>query len=62
MDMLEDIRDRNQTHTTVNNREAHYEIRDRVRQKESQWKGALKPTRNMGKVLHKVFSKVVKEI
>ena len=27
-----------------------------------EWKGALKATRNMGKVLHKVFNTVVKEI
>ena len=32
-EMLEDIRDGSQTHPTVNNREARYEIRDRVRQK-----------------------------
>ena len=61
-DMLEDIRDRSQTHPTVNKREARYEIRDHIRRKESQWKGALKATRNMGKVLHKVFSTIVKEI
>ena len=60
--MLEDIRDRSKTHPNVNKREARYEIRDRVRQKELQWKGALKATRNMGKSLHKVFSTIVKEI
>ena len=51
--MLEDIRDGSQTHPNVNKREARYKIRDRVRQKESQWKGALKDSRNMVKVLHK---------
>ena len=61
-DMLEDIRDRSQTHTDVNKREACYKIRDRVRQKESQWKGTLKATRSMGKGLHKVFSTTAKEI
>ena len=35
-EMLEDIRDVSQTHPTVNRREAHYEIRDRIRRKESQ--------------------------
>ena len=60
--MLEDIRDRNQTHPTVNNREAYYEIRDYVRQKEPQWKGALKATHEMRKGLHKAFSTSVKEI
>ena len=39
MEMLEDIRDGSQTHPNVNKREARYEIRDRVRQKELQWKG-----------------------
>ena len=60
--MLEDIRDRSQTHLNVNKREARYEIRDRIRRKELQWKVALKTTRNMGKGLHKVFSTIVKEI
>ena len=32
-EMLEDIRDRSQTHPNVNKKEAHYEIRDRVRKK-----------------------------
>ena len=61
-EMLEDIRDGSQTHPTVNKREARYKIRDRVRQKESQRKGVLKATRNMGKCLHKLFSTRVKEI
>ena len=59
-EMLEDICDRSQTHLTVNKMEARYEIRDRVRRKESQWKGALKATRIMGKGSHKVFSTIVK--
>ena len=60
--MLEDIHDGSQTHPTVNKRKARYEIRDRIRRKEYQWKGALKHTRNMGKGLHKVFSTIVKDI
>ena len=47
-EMLEDIRDVSKTHPNVHKREARYEIRDRVRRKELQWKGALKATRNMG--------------
>ena len=43
-EMLEDIRDGSQTHPNVNKKEACYKIRDRVRQKESQQKGALKAT------------------
>ena len=40
------------------------DIRDgsQTRRKESQWKEALKDTRNMGKGLHKVFSTIVKDI
>ena len=60
--MLEDICDRSHTHPTVNKKEARYEIRDRIRQNESQWKGALKATCNIGKGLHKVFSTIVKDI
>ena len=61
-EMLEDIRDGTQTHPNVNKREARYKIRDRVRQKESQRRGALKDTRNMGKGLHKLFRTIVKDI
>ena len=61
-EILEYIREGSQTHPDVNKREARYKIRDRVRQKESQRKGALKATSNMGKGLHKVFSTIVKEI
>ena len=53
--MLEDIRDGSQTHTNVNRREARYKIRDRIRQIQSEWKGALKAMQSMGKGLHKVF-------
>ena len=60
--MLEDIRDGRQTHPNVNRRGASYKIRDRIRQGKSEWKRALKDTRNMGKGLHKVFSTIVKEI
>ena len=59
-DMLEDICDGSQTHRNVNIREACYKIRDRIRQRQSEWKGSLKYTQSMGKGLHKVFSAVVK--
>ena len=42
MDMLEEIRDRSQTHLKVNKMKARYKIRDRIRQRQSEWKGALK--------------------
>ena len=61
-DILEDILDGSQTHTNVNRREAGYKIRDCIRQRQSEWKVALKATQSMGKSLHKVFSTVVKEI
>ena len=31
-------------------------------QRQSEWKGVLKATRKIGKVLHKVFKTIVKEI
>ena len=51
-DMLNDIRDGSQTHMNVNRREARYKICDRVRQRQSEWKGALKYLQSMGKGLH----------
>ena len=59
---LHDIRDGIQTHTNIDKREARLKIRDRIKQKKSEWKGALRATYNMGKGLHKVFSTIVKEI
>ena len=61
-EMLEDIRDGNQSHPNVKRREACYKIRDRIKQRQSEWKGALKSTQKMGKYLHKVFKAVVREI
>ena len=60
-EMLEDIRDRSQSHPIVNQREACYKIRDSIRQRQSEWKGSLKATQRMGKGLHKGFMTVVKE-
>ena len=60
--MLEDICDVSQTHPNINRREACFKIRDRIRQRQSEWKGALKVTRSVGKFLHKVFKTVVKDI
>ena len=61
-EMLEDICDGSQSHPKVNKIEARYKIRDRIKQRQSEWKGALKATQNMGKVLHKLFKTVIKEI
>ena len=61
-EMLEDISDGSQKHLSVNSRESRYKIRDHIKQRQSEWKGALKATRRMGKGSHKVFKAVVKEI
>ena len=61
-EMLEDICYGIQTYPNVNRRESRYKICDRIRQIQSEWKGALKATRSMGKGLHKVFNTVVNEI
>ena len=61
-EILEDIRDGSQSRLNVNWREAQYKICDHIRKMQSECKGALKSTQNMGKVLHKVFNTVVKEI
>ena len=61
-EMLEDIHDGSQYHPSVNRIEARYKIHDCIKQRQSEWKGALKSTRNMGKCLHKEFKTVVKEI
>ena len=61
-EMLEDIRDGSQTHPDVNKREERVKIRDSIKQRQPEWKGALKATRSTGKGLHKVFSTVVKDI
>ena len=61
-DILEDICDGSQSHPNVNKRGARCKIRDRIRQRQPEWKGALQSTRNMGKYLHKVFKTFVKDI
>ena len=49
MEMLEDIRDGSQYDPNANRREAHYKIRDHIKQRQPEWKRALKFMRNMGK-------------
>ena len=61
-DMLEDISDGIHYHPNVNRKEAHCKMIDHIIQIQPEWKGALKATQNMGKVLNKVFTNVVKEI
>ena len=59
---LHDIRDGNQTHPNIDKREARLKIRDHIKKKKSEYKGALKATQKMVKGLHKVFSTIVSEI
>ena len=47
-EMVEYIRDGSQTHPNVNRRKERYKIPDHIRQRKSEWKGALKATRSMG--------------
>ena len=37
-EMLKDIRDGSQTHPNVNRREEHHNIRDRIKQRQSEYK------------------------
>ena len=60
-EMLEDIIDRSQSHPDINRRDAHYKMRDHIKQIQLERKGALKATQNMGKGSHKVFITVVKD-
>ena len=59
---LHDIRDGNQTHPKIDKMEARLAIRDRIKLKKFQWKGALRATHKMGKGLHRVFKAIVSEI
>ena len=59
---LHDIHDVNQNHPSIDKREARMAICDRIKQKKSQWKGALRATHKMVKGLHRVFSTIVSEI
>ena len=54
-DILEGIRDGSQSHPNVNQREARYKIRDLIKQRQSEWKGALKAARNMGEGLKDIW-------
>ena len=46
-EMLQDICDVSQTYPNINKKEARYEIRDRVRQRQLEWKGVLRATHKM---------------
>ena len=59
---LYDIRDTNHTHLKIDRREARMAISDRIKEKKSQWKGALRATHKIGKDLHRVFCTIVSDI
>ena len=48
MEMLEDTCDGSQIHPNFNRRKARYKIFDRIKQRQLEWKLALKTTRSMG--------------
>ena len=52
-DTLEDIRDGSESHLSVNRRDKCYKIRDRIKIKQTEWKGVLLSKWNMGKGLQK---------
>ena len=62
MDMLEEVGEGSQYHPNVYGREAKYKIRYHIRQRQSEWKGVLKSTQNMGECLHKIFKTAIKYI
>ena len=61
-EILEDICHDSQSHPNVNKIESFYKIRDLIKQRQPEWKGALKATQNMGTGLKEVFKTVVKYI
>ena len=61
-EMLWYIRKNSKSHKSINRRDARYNICDRIKLRQPEWKGALLSTQNMGKCLHKVFKAVVYEI
>ena len=61
-EMLKEIHDRSQSHQNVDKIESCYKISGRIKQRQPEWKVVSKVTQNMGKVLHKVFKTVVKDI
>ena len=60
--MSEDIRGGSQSHLDVNRRDTSYQILDCIKQRQLEWKGAIKSTQKMGKGSHKVFKTIVNEI
>ena len=58
-EMLEEICDVSKSHPNVNRREACYKIRDTIKQRQTEWRGSLLSTQNMGKVLNKKNKAVV---
>ena len=49
-EMLKNIRDGSQSYQNVNRREARYKVRDRIKQRQLEWKGAFKTTQKWVRV------------
>ena len=61
-EILEDICGWCQSHQSINRRDAHLKIRDRIKQRQLEWKEVLLSRQNIGKVLHKVIKAVDNDI
>ena len=53
--MLEDIRGGSKSHLSINRRQTCYKIRDRIKQRQWEWKGSFLSTQNMGKGLQNIL-------
>ena len=51
IEILEDIRNGSKSHPSVNRIDACYKIHDCIKRSQSEWKGELLSTQNMGKGL-----------
>ena len=61
-EMLEEVPDGSKSCLNVISSESSYKIRDHIKQRQSEWKGTLLSTWNMGKGLRKAFKTFVEEI
>ena len=62
IDDIDNICDRNHVHHNIKAIDTIMRIHDQIKQAQSEWKGAELLAKSMGKVLHKVFKVVAKEL
>ena len=62
MNTLEEIRDRSQVHSEINERYHRFKIRDCITRTQNEWKGEELSENSMGKGLHKFFMTIVNEL